>query len=1110
MSNSLTFGYCYEGFGGCGGGGGIGPTGPTGPTGGGGGTGGSLSVGLTGITGATGPFKIETLYFNTDDGFTYTDIPGLTGGGAIIGNTKIIEIEDYLFDQPPAVENPVVVSTTTQKITLGWDQFTPSVEKSSFDVAPSNLGQNFNWLPYINDFSFAFQQDGSSLWIPIGAADQNTGTQTWKQYVDNNISISGGPNFMNRIEFDGIGTTATINSPQVSFINPLRVNIGQVAGLGNSYRFRFAFTNNSANEPNFVYWPDPSSGSIGFGNFGPANKPVSIDLTSSSFNDLKVGGEGAAAPPGSGTGKDASLNIPYPNIGLSVKYGGDISGNKRTGYIQFPGYGETTQKNITFTTPYNLSTGGPTWTSWGQQNLSANAYPEYTYEVELSSNTIYSSYYAANNSTDFSGVKIDASASVVDTESVRIPTKTQVNSNYDEFLEGSFGVLDISINGTSSTAQNVWQRRAIIPYLPHSVHLMNPGDIMAIAPNTNTFDTAVNFGDSTSNTTSWVTSNSFVGKDCSNENLSYYQFEIEGTSSNVTDLSSGWKVGGVSAFDGSDPSQNLTNSNLKFTVSGMTDSGAGTLPIIDRPRKRGYYLGATVSDTLASDLSLADIPDICNNSFNPYKYKLSQIYRNNSTSNTTDISSIEADFKVIEAPDQSLNITNYKTFLRNPTGTAYFYGLELPGTFTLDLSYDISNIHPTWAPSNTGNIWKNDLYIVKTGTDTIIDTENAIWNSTGTDISLTVNTPLKCTEDNNPSGEGFDYQQKPFSTGPAGGQFRLVSTINNNINLTPTDISINTSSDLSWNGKPIWWDYTWAGSTSSTAEPSTIFPSGTSTRPTVVINDSNITDARLCITDGNNPFDSSFVSPLSPDYPDLPAARNTNFSEQLGYNEAMWANDRWFGSNTSATTNYPYVDYTTIYHNSFSGGGTGLLDYSANNLTGDTKNPVQVAASNSYTSSFINTSFTRLKWIMIKMSCNRFKTNLGVLINDLNPINSTSSKKIYTDLMMFYCEEVSNSYTWQDSSGNNYTPANIDYSPWLDCGNTQSPAANQVRTWNDSRLAFSEGTNNGCCIATETGTTSSTGQYIRWVKGGSVIGGSTRYIAIGIKEGTTITKITLI
>ena len=116
MSNSLTFGYCDPGFNCCNNGGGspgapgapgapgipgvpgiAGPTGPAGPPGtGGGGTGsGALRVGLSGNNGQVGPSQIETLYFNTDDGFTYTDIPGLTGGGAIIGNTKITDIEKY-------------------------------------------------------------------------------------------------------------------------------------------------------------------------------------------------------------------------------------------------------------------------------------------------------------------------------------------------------------------------------------------------------------------------------------------------------------------------------------------------------------------------------------------------------------------------------------------------------------------------------------------------------------------------------------------------------------------------------------------------------------------------------------------------------------------------------------------------------------------------------------------------------------------------------------------------------------------------------------------------------------------------------------------------------
>ena len=100
MSNSLTFGYCDPGFNCCDNGGGSGNPGAPGPQGPQGPQGlavqltrwsgnrwwywgGALRVGLSGNNGQVGPSQIENLYFNTDDGFTYTDIPGLIEAGLL-------------------------------------------------------------------------------------------------------------------------------------------------------------------------------------------------------------------------------------------------------------------------------------------------------------------------------------------------------------------------------------------------------------------------------------------------------------------------------------------------------------------------------------------------------------------------------------------------------------------------------------------------------------------------------------------------------------------------------------------------------------------------------------------------------------------------------------------------------------------------------------------------------------------------------------------------------------------------------------------------------------------------------------------------------------------
>ena len=450
---------------------------------------------MTGSTSAIGPFQIENLYFNTDDGFTYTDIPGLTGGGAIIGNTKIQEIEDYLFSQPPQVQTPTVAASTPQQITLIRTKNTPITEKSSFAVAPSSLGVNFDWLPYINDFRFGYQESNSNTWHEVTSSDvANSSSNTWLSYVNNNVSISGGPNELNVINFKGISTNPSYNltNPKVE-LDSLSVDIGQTAALGKAFRFRFAFINQSSEEPNWVYWPDPSNGSIGFGNFGPPNPPQDISFSSTDYQSLSVNGNGAAAPAipaASGTGKDASLNTPYTNTLLSVRYGADVSGNKRSGYKQFEGKGQTLHQYTHFES--NPQTNGPAWTQGVPAvDLNSIAYPEYRYVIELSNNNTFSSYYCSNSATDFSNVRAYASSSAIDDIIVSIPTKSQVNANYANFLNTA-NFTSITISGSSILTAY----RRDNGYQQYTAHQLKPGQQIKITPSPNFFRTAINFGDS--------------------------------------------------------------------------------------------------------------------------------------------------------------------------------------------------------------------------------------------------------------------------------------------------------------------------------------------------------------------------------------------------------------------------------------------------------------------------------------------------------------------------------------------------------------------------------------------------------------------------------------
>ena len=412
----------------------------------------------------------------------------------------------------------------------------------------------------------------------------------------------------------------------------------------------------------------------------------------------------------------------------------------------------------------------------------------------------------------------------------------------------------------------------------------------------------------------------------------------------------------------------------------------------------------------------------------------------------------------------------------------------IASTFSVDISFNIENIHPTWGPSpGTTTIWHNELFVDPAGINKSVDESNATWASTGSATEINVNDTLYFAESNIPSGEGDDYKEKPFSRDmSAGNQISTVSSFQNNIGFGNIDVSNIT--DLSWNSLALWWDYTWAPTGGS---PSTTFSNN------IAIDiGSGISSVQLCDPSGQNPFTCDFATQPGP-----PSIRNSSFQDILKYNEAMWAKDKWYGSNVSNTATNPYIDYATQFYNTFSSGGTGLRNYSSNNSNGDSAPSQTIAASKNYTPNQVNLNEDNIKWIMIKFNVSSGSgKNIGVNFWDgnsntwQNPLTTTTGLKIYQDLVIFYMEKVpgtGTTYTW---GGNTSTKRNN--SPWLDAGNISNATAGSVQTFLGS--ALTTGSNNGCCLP-------SNNNFIQQ----KINGATERYIAIGIFEGKVVNKIRL-
>ena len=1031
-----------------------GPQGVTGPQGPKGDTGpGEFFIGLSGETTTTASQK-ATMFFNSDEGFTLSEIIGISGGAVVIGNSKVKDIEAYLFEQPPVVEassNPY--QSSISQIILNWKRYTPSVEKCSFAVAPSNLGNNFDYLPFISDFRFEYQLEGSgSTWRTISGGSMTSG-QSWKNYVDSPLSGENAqPNRLNQIIINSSSSTSgTLSSPIVTLTNPLNINFNTSQVAGKQFRFRFAFVNFSANEPNWIYFPDVS-GSIGFGSPGPAYAPFDISFVNTSpfYNNLSVKGQGSFV------GKDVSLNVPYSATFLKIGYGFDVSGS-RVSNIQVNGL--SSEKIIT-----DLSFGFPTQNpnfstgpDWGSVNLDSEAHPEYQFDISQGS------YYAVNSSKDFSNVRVyNNTPSGTATEYIEIPTRADVTSDYKDFLDTKTLLFDTKIDNISATPNiTAYERGTNTIHNNPGVYFVNDNSLITFT-NNSTYKLAANYGDTVSSNppSKWVDTGSVLGNDSTGKELTQIIFDIsQGVTGSIpTPIQSSFKKGYV----GNSVSEDVSNGILQFTTSELHDPQPGS------PRRKGYYLGFDVSNISATDISLQSLPDICNNNYDPYSLKLQQKIKN--ISNTVQATYSQTwDFEIGKIPQLDVTTSNEKITINNPNvsgSTNYFYGLKLPNEFTINVDFSINNLNPDWAPGPTSRT----LYEIEgiLNPDSLgpysFNRADVIGGSWGTGKNQVKNITETFNIGNSLStGGDKDYNVVKYSRYmPAGKQFEIDTTfIDNNLLRSSTVPTFKFNNDISFNSKALWWDFTWGH------VPSTItsFPMITSAS---IISAIKLNDVQL-------PFECSYNTPVPNTY---------SHSSDISYNQLMWANEAWFGANTLDNSLNPYIDYSA------SGDffGPPGSDYSQYDSSGNTKTINYSATIYYNTSTPKNIPYTLLKWLLLELHCNTSNHNLGIKIKD----KSGNLLSLGTDYTLFYRERSSNLYTWNPSS------VTANTTPWLDCAN-KNINTGSLYTFNQGQSNATKGSGNGCY---ESGKTN-------FIKVFETNAATTRYLAIGLPEQKNISEIEL-
>ena len=1020
--------------------------------------GGSINIGSYSDSSSTIYPGIDTLLFDASN-FSL-DVSGTTikidvsGGGG--GDVTFSDISNLFFDKPKISTDCSGYSTGSQNITINWTP--PAQTKAAFNFVNPLLGQtttnnSLNFLPYMSDLIIGYQQNGSSIWTDFTYSSDVTNSNNFVPKLVNKLDVSNtGSSVIRTVVANG--SFATIN-----------LNLS-AAAVGQSYKFRIAYTNNSEDTSwNYLYCPDPSY--ISFGNPGPAYAPSTLSINSNnSYNELDVGGSGGSA-------MDTSLNLAWGTQVVKIGYGLDVSGQRSNNSVQVDGY---STNQFTFDVSLGWWNGSNyyaiNWTT-SQDNF---AYPEYLY------NNVANTYYAVNSAEDFSR-SLAYYTGQNKADGVIIPSRSTVTSDYDSFLNGT-------LNASNDEGYTKYLARRRDTYTSiDDIYFLGDNSGINFTDNTSVYKLAANYGTAKTSINpgigdldiSFVEVNSMLGKTCSGEDICYVESRVIGNSGTILDLSSTPRMG----FIGQDSSVIDSTANITLSSSATKELGSSDI------RKKGFYLGFDLSQVKLTDISLGVLRDICNNNYQPYEWELEQkVYKSDGGIETESLTPFP--FNLAKKPEQNTDLSNISISVTNPSlsGTAKFYGLPLPTDANADLkfpvSFTITNLDPTWAPSDatsTASLYDVSLVYDPNGhtsySNGAIDRQNSNWvpsasneTYTPTITDLMVDYTGTTTSDYN----NFKYSRDISGTNyGAGEQFKISVNLRNNVTLSPTNSqSYTVSNDLSGNGKAWWWDFTWdIGYTNipnQTQPPTSVF----GTLPTLTT---------IQLVKSLNPYTVDFSN-------SIPTAFDG--TDLLTYDTAMWAKDGWFGDNSAnipfELTEYPYIDFSSNFY--------GLNeDYSVYDGSGVTQD-ISYNNVNIFNSGIVNVTENNLKWAIFKIYRQQSGTNklTWKATTEVNGITySNTLSRWETDYRVFYMEEDDTGALAYNVSGQT---GQQSYTPWLDVQNIDTNASS-LTSFLDAQPG---GTNNGCNAASTAG--AGTGQIQRFRSGATNF--IYQYLAFGLKQGVKL------
>ena len=903
-------------------------TGQMGITGSGSGGSGKITVGDISNGIIQNQLDVSAIYFDTD-GFDVslntTDNTAIitNKGGSGSGGGGIADLSYNLFNIPLAPTDGsgyLNENLGTGTIVLKWTNpvnYQAALPFGKYTTYPNGTSDislvDIDRLPFHRHLNIEYLQYSGG--IPDNSANLNS---SWVDLSINNPNPKQTvlPNTLTEAYLtknDGLSTVDLCGNPNDVDNAPYERVSFSLLELGKGYQFRIYLDNRGTTDPNgypvtdplygqdvswnYLYIPDSSNDYIELGSFGPAIAPDGAEITNSSYNefDVKLSTTNNA---------DASLNTPFPinlNLNLEYAFGIGISGEVDASSQQMSNDRYDVLYSGTGNYPFNI----PDISSAFQRQNSVtlhytvlesdlSACPQFKYTL----NNLYGVNSAFPNdlshNLDISYTKIlpkpsrtEAILSVNSDWRTTLDSSSVVNNDAIVIDNSSGYVFDLSANPAVSDALTA--NTLSVTFLENSSNY--DGEVLN-SPNGDKF-VANNF------------STNLIGIDSSGKKCSYLHASVSNASA-VQDASGNPTIGYLDVS-----SSDLSNSD--FLIQSKVVE-AGKTP---KFQNHGYYTGLNITNLTINNINLSKYPDISNNNYAPYQFRIQHYYNNPATVNgnvnwDTGGNYKFKDFNIGKRPDGPIQYTLNGYNNPSPSPNNYLMGLRRPNpssNILIDYSYNLFDINPTWASptiTSVGGLSKSTLYyepISLTTGQSVGSSHISTYPGDGITTSKDIIPGLQISSGFYTTTQKYS---RTYSTGP---QFAIQGKHINNVSY-PLDPSTIPQQNISFGvlNERLWWDYTWGG----TGSQPTDLPSG------------------FFSTTPSSAFSSiQFIKAIG--YKGWSNDTSYDHTISISGEQLMWANSKFVGvDDAPSSANYPYIDFSSNFYNP----NGELLNYNSYDLTG--------------------------------------------------------------------------------------------------------------------------------------------------------------------------------